>query len=222
LVEDPISVLCRDRRWRWLRPSLTFLEASLLCYSTPPVQIWSTVQLRGKPLILSDRTMAAPWCRTPLWGFVFGAGQRQAGLVEGQSVHGEAYVATMVGMSDVGDVALVEIVGSSSACPWVGLGLFVAVKSKLRWWVPVAYDDWRQVVCSAIFHGASLAWFFFVVLPQSRSCAVLSQVAVLWRGSSCGFVRPLQSWLVRRLCFGKVGVVCSEFVGWSCCFLGEK
>jgi hypothetical protein len=167
LGEDPISVLCRDRRWQRLRPSLTFLEV------------------------------------LPLGGFVFGAGQRQAGLVEGQGVRGEAYVATMVGMRDVGDVALVEIVGSSSACPWVGLGLFVAVKSKLRWRVPVVYDDWRQVVCSAIFHGVSLAWFFFVVLAQSRSCAVLSQVAVLWRGSSCGFARPLQSWLVRRLCLAK-------------------
>jgi hypothetical protein len=29
----------------------------------------------------------------------------------------EAYVATMVGMSDVGDVALVEVVGSSSMGP---------------------------------------------------------------------------------------------------------
>jgi hypothetical protein len=69
----------------------------------------------------------------PLGGFVFGAGQRQSGLVEGEGVCVEASVATMVGMSDVGDVALVVIVSSSSACSWVGLGLFVAVKSKLRW-----------------------------------------------------------------------------------------
>jgi hypothetical protein len=50
----------------------------------------------------------------PLGGFVFGAAQRQAGLVEGQGVRVEASVATMVEMSDVGDVALVEVVGSSS------------------------------------------------------------------------------------------------------------
>jgi hypothetical protein len=72
----------------------------------------------------------------PLGGFVFGAAQRQAGLVEGQGVRVEASVATMVEMSDVGDVALVEVVGSSSTCSWVCLGLFVAVKSKLRWRVP--------------------------------------------------------------------------------------
>jgi hypothetical protein len=33
-------------------------------------------------------------------------------------------------------------------------GLFIVVKSKLRWRVPVTYDDWRQVVCSAIFRDA--------------------------------------------------------------------
>ena len=42
-------------------------------------------------------------------------------------------VATLTGMSDVGDVALVEVVGSSSACPWDCHGLLVAVKLKLRW-----------------------------------------------------------------------------------------
>jgi hypothetical protein len=42
----------------------------------------------------------------------------------------------MVVSSDVGDVALVAVVGSSPACSWVCLGLFVAVKSKLRWRVP--------------------------------------------------------------------------------------
>jgi hypothetical protein len=69
----------------------------------------------------------------------------------------EASVATMVGMSDVGDTALVAVVGSSSTCPWVCLGLFVSMKSELRWRVPVAYDDWRQVIRSVIFHGASFA-----------------------------------------------------------------
>jgi hypothetical protein len=46
----------------------------------------------------------------------------------------------MVGASDVGDVAYVEVVVSSMACPWVCLGLFVAMKLKLL--CPVAYDDW--------------------------------------------------------------------------------
>jgi hypothetical protein len=53
--------------------------------------------------------------------------------VEGQGVLVEAFVAMMVGMSDVGHAALVEIVGSSPACLWVGLGLLVAIKPKL-WW----------------------------------------------------------------------------------------
>jgi hypothetical protein len=48
----------------------------------------------------------------------------------------EAYVATMVVSNNVGDVSLVVIVGSSPMCSWVCLGLFVAVKSKLLWWVP--------------------------------------------------------------------------------------
>jgi hypothetical protein len=109
----------------------------------------------------------------------------------------------MVGMSDVGDMALVAVVGSSSTCPWVCLGLFVAVKLKLRWRVPVAYDDWWQVVRSAIFCGARLAWFSFVVIPQIQSCIVLSQVVKFWRGSSCGSAWPLQCWLVRRLCLVK-------------------
>ena len=31
-------------------------------------------------------------------------------------------------------MAMVKVVGSSSACPWDLLGWFVDVKSKLRWW----------------------------------------------------------------------------------------
>ena len=69
----------------------------------------------------------------PLGGLVFGASHRQVGLEGGQGVGVEASVATMMGTSDVGDVAMVAVVGSSPACPWVCLGLFVAVKSKLRW-----------------------------------------------------------------------------------------
>ena len=61
------------------------------------------------------------------------------------------------GGSDVGSAAMVAVVGSSSACSRYCLGLFVAVESKLRWrWRgPVVYDDWQQVVRSAIFRGAS-------------------------------------------------------------------
>ena len=63
------------------------------------------------------------------------------------------------GGSDVGDAAMVAVVGSSPACPRYCLGLFVAVESKLRWRGPVVYDDWLQVVRSVIFRGASRAWF---------------------------------------------------------------
>ena len=63
------------------------------------------------------------------------------------------------GGSDVGDAAMVAIVGSSPACPRYCLGLFVAVESKLRWQDPVVYDDWLQMVHSVIFRGASRAWF---------------------------------------------------------------
>jgi len=63
------------------------------------------------------------------------------------------------GGSDVGDAAMVAVVGSSPACPRYCLGLFVAVESKLRRRGPVVYDDWLQVARSAIFRGASRAWF---------------------------------------------------------------
>lgn len=36
----------------------------------------------------------------------------------------EAYVATMMEASEVGGVAMVAVVGSSSGCPWDYLGLF--------------------------------------------------------------------------------------------------
>lgn len=38
------------------------------------------------------------------------------------SVRVVASVATMMGVSEVGDVALVEVVGSSPTCPWDCLG----------------------------------------------------------------------------------------------------
>ena len=68
--------------------------------------------------------MTAPWRRFPLEGFVFGAGYRQVGLVEDRGVRVEASVATMMMMSDVGDVAVAAVVGSSPACPWGCLGVF--------------------------------------------------------------------------------------------------
>ena len=63
------------------------------------------------------------------------------------------------GGSDVADAAIVAVVSSSLACPQYCLGLFVAVELKLRWQGPVVYDDWLQVARSAIFRGASRAWF---------------------------------------------------------------
>jgi hypothetical protein len=39
----------------------------------------------------------------------------------------------IAGTSDVGDMALVEVVGSSLVCSWVFLTLFVVAKLKLRW-----------------------------------------------------------------------------------------
>ena len=49
------------------------------------------------------------------------------------------------GGSDVGNAAMVVIVGSSPACPRYYLGLFVAMESKLRRRGPVVYDDWLHV-----------------------------------------------------------------------------
>ncbi|KAE8812930.1 Ubiquitin carboxyl-terminal hydrolase 9 [Hordeum vulgare] len=61
--------------------------------------------------------------------------------------------------SEVGDAAMVAVVGSSPACPQYCLGMFVVVESKLRWRGPAIYDDWLQVARSAISRGASRAWF---------------------------------------------------------------
>ena len=49
------------------------------------------------------------------------------------------------GVSEVGGVAVVAVVGSSPACPRFCLGLFVDVESKLWWRGPVVYDDRLQV-----------------------------------------------------------------------------
>jgi hypothetical protein len=90
----------------------------------------------GETLDPCDRTLAAPWCRFPPWGLRFWSWTSASGTSGWQGVCVEASVATMVVSSDVGDVALVAVVGSSPACSWVCLGLCVAVKSKLRWRVP--------------------------------------------------------------------------------------
>jgi hypothetical protein len=86
----------------------------------------------------------------------------------------------MMVSSYVGDVALVAVVGSSPICSWVCLSLFVAVKSKLRWRVPVAYDDWQQVVRSVIFYDASLAWFLLHSSLSESELRCLSMVAEFW------------------------------------------
>jgi hypothetical protein len=115
--------------------------ATLLSF--PPARVWSMVQLQGKCLILVIRRWRHLCVVFALGGFVFGAGHRQAGPVEGQGGCVETPVAMVVVSSYVRDAALIAIVGSSPACSWVCLGLSVAVKSKLQWWVPVAYDDWQ-------------------------------------------------------------------------------
>jgi hypothetical protein len=112
----------------------------------PPAQGLVDGAVPGETLDPCDRTMAALLCDCvvfPLGGFVFGAGHRQVGPMEGQGGCVETPVVTMMASSYVGDVALVAVVGSSPTCSWVCLGLFVAVKSKLRWRVLVAYDDWQ-------------------------------------------------------------------------------
>ena len=48
----------------------------------------------------------------PLGGFIFVVGHGQAGLVEGQGIRVETFVATMTEMSDVGFAALFEVFGS--------------------------------------------------------------------------------------------------------------
>jgi hypothetical protein len=95
----------------------------------------------------------------PLGGFVLGARHRLAGPVDGGGLWRPGFCGNDDGGGDVGDAAMVEVVGSSPACPRVCLGLSVAVKSKLRRRGPVVYDDRLQVALSAIFRGASRAWF---------------------------------------------------------------
>jgi hypothetical protein len=98
-----------------------------LCY-IPLAHIDGVVP--GETLDPCDPTLAAPWCLC-LWGWtsVSGTSGRRGLCIE-------ASMATMVVPSDVRDVALVEVVGSFLACPWVCLVLFVALKSKLWWRVP--------------------------------------------------------------------------------------
>jgi hypothetical protein len=117
--------------------------------------------------------------------------------VEGQGGCIETPIATMVVSSYVGDATLVPVVKSSSVCSWVCLDLFVAVKSNLQWRVPMAYDNWQHVVRSVIFYGASLAWFSFIALSQSRSDVVFLLVAKFWHWFSCCSALPLQCGLVQ-------------------------
>ena len=92
--------------------------------------------------------MTAPRCRFPLGGFVseLGIGKRDqrlavvgvTGLLRQRvcSACVETPVATMTGTSEVEDVVVVVLVGSSPTCSWVCLGVFVAKKSKLLWRFP--------------------------------------------------------------------------------------
>jgi hypothetical protein len=83
-----------------------------------------------------DQTMAAPWYRIPSWGLGLWSWTSASGTSGRLGFCVEPSVATMVVSSDVGDMALVVLVGSSPTCSWVFLGLLVAVKLKLRWRVP--------------------------------------------------------------------------------------
>ena len=86
----------------------------------------------------------------------------------------EPSVATMTGMSHVGDVALDEVVGSSQACPWVCISLFVVDKSKLMWCVPLMSDDWRQPI--GVPFG-DLPWLEFLLHNSSLKLKVFCLVA---------------------------------------------
>jgi hypothetical protein len=90
----------------------------------------------GETLDPCDRTMAAPWCRIPPWGLRLWSWTSASGTSGRRGVCVEASVAMMMVSNNVGDMALVVVVGSSPTCSWVCLGLFVAVKLKLLWWVP--------------------------------------------------------------------------------------
>lgn len=52
----------------------------------------------------------------PLAGFIFEAGHRHAGIVDGVGVCIEVSLPTLLVVSKVGDVASVEVVGSSPSC----------------------------------------------------------------------------------------------------------
>jgi hypothetical protein len=82
----------------------------------------------GKLLIFAVKRWRGLGVVCPLGGFLFGAGHRKAGPMEGQCVHTEATM--VVESSDVGDATLVAVEDSSPACPWVCICLFVDVNSK--------------------------------------------------------------------------------------------
>ena len=69
----------------------------------------------------------------------------------------EAFVATMMGVCDVGDGAMVAVDGSSPACSWDYLGLFCCGEVRAMVAGPCGDDERQQVVCSMVFHGASPA-----------------------------------------------------------------
>jgi hypothetical protein len=64
---------------------------------------------------------------------------------------------------------------------------------------------------SVIFHGVSLAWFSFLVLLQSQSCAILRW----WLSSGTIFMwlcTASAKWVGSTIVYGKVGVICVEFM----------
>jgi hypothetical protein len=122
----------------------------------------------------------------PLEGFVFWSCITASGTSGRQGVRVEVFVATMVVSSDVRDVALVVVVGSSPACPWVYLGLFVAVNSKLRSRDPGGV---QWLATGGLFGHLSRRQPCLVLLCSSSlesELRCLSQVVEFWRRSLYG------------------------------------
>lgn len=69
----------------------------------------------------------------------------------------EASMTTMVCVCDVGGVTMVAVVGFLRHVSGITSGCFVAVKSEVWRRGRCADDDSEQVICSVVFHDASLA-----------------------------------------------------------------
>ncbi|XBI88216.1 hypothetical protein VPH35_026203 [Triticum aestivum] len=118
-----------------------------------------------------------------------------------------------MGASEVGGMTVVAVVGSSSACPWDYLGLFVAVKSELRRRGPCGNDDKQRAVYSVVFHGANLVWFLLRISPSE---AMLCCPRCRWLSSSRIFMCFCTASAVRvesMFVCSEVGVACSGIRG---------